>query len=170
VRIRVGSLIRGTRSYECEVVGVGDKLELSSKSLDKKDFSRSGHVAHIDSKSESEGDNMSSEDVQWEYSLDEDDVDAARDDHTDVTAQDWRPVDAFDDLLMQRHLNMAIYMLKEGCEGMLAEVCATYFWLASPCTSSKLASTTGAITQKNMPGKELKTLREQFLRDFWPCS
>jgi hypothetical protein len=79
------------------VVGVGDKLKLSSKSLDKKDFSRSGHVAHIESKSESEHDDLSWEDAQLESSLDDDGVEAARDGCTCVSAQDWRPVDAFDD-------------------------------------------------------------------------
>jgi hypothetical protein len=148
--------------------GVGDELEPSSKSLGKSDFPGSGRVADIEFESYSEDDKESWEDVQSESSLDVDDEDAARDDHTDVTAQDWRPVNALDDLLMQRHRNM--HMLKEGCEGMLAEACATYFWLTSPCVSSKLASTTGAIMRKKMLKHVFKTFVDQCSCDFWPCS
>jgi hypothetical protein len=49
---------------------------------------------------------ISREDWESESSLDEDDVAAARDDHIDVAAQDWRLVGAFDCLYMQIHLNI----------------------------------------------------------------
>jgi hypothetical protein len=55
VRVRVGGLITGTRNSVVSARWWG-KLKLSSKSLDKKDFSGSVHGAHIKSKGEIEYD------------------------------------------------------------------------------------------------------------------
>jgi hypothetical protein len=103
VKVKVLGLVRGTRSYECEVLGTRAKVTLSSNCLAELYASGSCQPTPQTSKISSESCDVptSSDDEELER---EDTPDAdVPSDHSCVTASDWCPVAYFDDHLASRH-------------------------------------------------------------------
>jgi hypothetical protein len=98
-------MIPQTWRYECQVVGIGDKVRLSSKSLvqvqingkrtnrtqQSKNISEYECVSDEGSGSESSGENASETDA----------IDTAHSGVANIVAADWRPVAAFDDKIVE---------------------------------------------------------------------
>jgi hypothetical protein len=117
VKVKVLGLIAGSRSYECQVVGIADKLRLSSKSLVVVDATAShqgsNSTTKVNYESGSAGDTEESESDEDEVAED-DAVDAATDEVSLVEAKDWRSVADFEDPLISQHPNFDI-----DCPGRL---------------------------------------------------
>jgi hypothetical protein len=111
VKLKVLCLLPGTRSYECQVVGVPDKVKLSGKSL--------GQVHAIGSRPQgprnrdisSDDDGVSGE-PEGSVSSDEDvpepDAPACLQGYDHVCASDWRTVTEFEDQITSHYPNFDI--------------------------------------------------------------
>jgi hypothetical protein len=95
-------LIAGGRSYECQVVGIADKVRLSSKSLVNVDATAPhqgpNSVKTVNYYSGSAGDTEESESDEDDV-VEDDAVDAAAHEVSLVKAKDWRLVADFEDPL-----------------------------------------------------------------------
>jgi hypothetical protein len=107
LEVKASGLLPGTRSHECKVVGTGDTVRLSSKSL--------SHVHASGSRTETpEQSQDTSDDSSGVGGVEESESsaeDAAGADTVDATpagfsllgAADWRPVPDFDNPVTQKH-------------------------------------------------------------------
>jgi hypothetical protein len=93
-------MIPCTRSYECQVVHIGDKVRLSSKSLVQVQINgkRTNHTQHSENVSEyeCESEEGSGTESSGENASETDAIDTAQSGVANIVAPDWRPVAAFD--------------------------------------------------------------------------
>jgi hypothetical protein len=112
VPVKILGMIPRTRSYECQVVGIGDKVKLSSKSLSQVQINgqRTNGIEQPKTVSEDEcvPDEGSGSESSGEDAPETDAVDTTRAGFADVVAADWRPVAAFDDQIVNRHASFDI--------------------------------------------------------------
>jgi hypothetical protein len=107
LEVKVSGLLPGTRSYKCKVVGTGDTVRLSSKSLSHVHASGSRTETPQQSHEACDGSFGVAGVEESESSADDaaeaDTVDATPAGFSLVGAADWRPVPDFDDPVTQRH-------------------------------------------------------------------
>jgi hypothetical protein len=106
IKVELLGLIAGSWSYECKVVGIADKLRLSSKSLVNVNATASHQgpniTATVHCHSGSAGDTEESESDENEV-FEDDAVDASAHEVSIVKAKDWRLVADFEDPLASQH-------------------------------------------------------------------
>jgi hypothetical protein len=113
LEVKVSGLLPGTRSYECKVVGTGDTVRLTSKSLTP--VYASGSRTETPEQSQDTSDDSSGADgvdesaSSAEDAAEADVVDATPAGFSLVGAADWRPVLDFDDLVTQRHPGLDVH-------------------------------------------------------------
>jgi hypothetical protein len=110
VKCKAVCLIAGTRSYDCEVVGVEGRFKLSSKCLAQADSSGSRAEALNDEVSSDINSESSygdkAEPSECASSSDDEPVDEADIDYEHLTAQDWQKVQQFDCQCARLHPNV----------------------------------------------------------------
>jgi hypothetical protein len=113
VKVKVLGLLAGRRSYECQVVGIADRVTLSSKRLvnlyqsgSRQNMAQSHQDPYEDDTNASEAEEEDSDDEEGSV---DDAVDRPVDDITGVTSQDWESVTHFEDQMTARYANFDIH-------------------------------------------------------------
>jgi hypothetical protein len=113
VKVKVLGLLAGRRSYECQVVGIADRVTLSSKRLvnlyqsgSRQNMAQSHQDPYEDDANASEAEEEDSDDEEGSV---DDAVDRPVDDITGVTSQDWESVTHFEDQMTARYPNFDIH-------------------------------------------------------------
>jgi hypothetical protein len=106
VKAKVVSLVRGTRTYVCKLVGSDVTVHLSSKSLAEQDSTRphARQARYEESEIDADGSVENAESDAEDEDVLDNDADRARVDSLhDLTAQDWKRVAAFTDVMHERY-------------------------------------------------------------------
>jgi hypothetical protein len=150
VSCKVLGLIEGTRSYQCEVVGVPFKFILSSKALATVQTSGPRPAVNNEEETSSDEKSCSGEDesgvLDGEDGSGEDADDFAETGFAHLTALDWRKVNSFEDQCLRFYPN--VDKDKKGSLKQNMAINPVDLFLASPWMWSSVGSNFGSTMQK----------------------
>jgi hypothetical protein len=132
VKVKVLGLMAGSRSYECQVVGIADKVRLSSKSLANVDAPASHQGPNSTTTvTYQSGDAVDTEESESDEVVEDDAVDAVANDLSILKAKDWRLESDFEDSLASQHPNIIPDSLGELRVRIAMAACDIFFTLFS---------------------------------------